>query len=65
MDHLILEDGVGSEGADLTLQTAINRHALMVLDRAGGDEAAAAELLGITEEELKSHLALTEPEVSA
>jgi transcriptional regulator with PAS, ATPase and Fis domain len=65
VDHLILEDGSGTQGADLTLQTAIGKHVSLVLDRAGGDESAAAKLLGITKKELKKHLSLTEAEVSA
>jgi transcriptional regulator with PAS, ATPase and Fis domain len=64
LDHLILEDGEVEDDADLRLQTAISRHVLRVLERAGGDEKAAAELLGITKKELGSHLALTEPSLS-
>jgi DNA-binding NtrC family response regulator len=54
-DHLILEDGDGP-GGDLLLETAVRRHAQLVLDRAGGDRAAAAKLLGIGEKELDGHL---------
>jgi len=54
-DHLILEDRDGPEG-DLLLETAVRRHAQLVLDRAGGDRAAAAKLLGIGEKELDGHL---------
>jgi hypothetical protein len=38
------------------LETAVRRHAQLVLDRAGGDRAAAAKLLGIGEKELDGHL---------
>jgi len=56
-DHLILE-GVEAGGArDLTLSAAISRHVGLVLDRAGGDEATAAKLLGITKKELQKQLA--------
>jgi DNA-binding NtrC family response regulator len=56
-DHLILEDGDGLAGAsDLLLETALRRHVRLVLDRAGGDRVEAAELLGITGEELDRHL---------
>ncbi|MGB1778052.1 MAG: sigma-54-dependent transcriptional regulator, partial [Longimicrobiales bacterium] len=54
-DHLILE-GRASAGEDLTLRQAIRRHVRLVLDRANGDEESAAELLGISSEELSSHL---------
>jgi DNA-binding NtrC family response regulator len=64
-DHLILEEPEIGEESDLTLQTAIIQHVQMVMDRVGGDEAEAAELLGITEEELQTHVALTTPPVSA
>jgi len=63
VDHLILEDGDGS-GEDLRLQTAMLRHVRMVLDRAEGDESAAAELLGISKEEFDRHLALTDAPIS-
>ena len=55
-DHLILEgsDMIGRK--DLSLAAAIRRHVGLVLDRADGDEAAAATLLGITKKELKEHL---------
>ncbi|MEX2049497.1 MAG: sigma 54-interacting transcriptional regulator, partial [Gemmatimonadota bacterium] len=56
-DHLILDDGHGVRGSDdLLLETAVRRHVRLVLDRAGGDAAAAAQLLGITETELGEHL---------
>ena len=64
VDHLILEDGHGSDGGHLTLESAISRHVRMVLDRTGGDEAAAAKLLDITKKELDRHLALTDASVS-
>ena len=64
VDHLILEDGHGSDGEHLTLESAITRHVRMVLDLTGGDEAAAAKLLGITKKELDRHLALTDASVS-
>jgi DNA-binding NtrC family response regulator len=54
-DHLVLGDeGAGSE--DLSLASAVARHVRTVLERAGGDEAGAAKLLGITRKELKEHL---------
>ena len=56
-DHLILEDGDGASAPELLLSTALRRHVRLVLDRAGGDAAAAAELLGIDEGELQRHLA--------
>jgi two-component system, NtrC family, response regulator AtoC len=57
-DHLILDDGEGPAGSDdLLLSTALRRHVRLVLDRAGGDRAAAAQLLGIDEGELIRHLA--------
>jgi two-component system response regulator AtoC len=56
-DHLILDDGHGVRGSDdLLLETAVRRHVRLVLDRAGGDAAAAAQPLGITETELGEHL---------
>lgn len=61
VDHLILEDGNGAGGPDLTLQSAVSRHVRWVLDRAEGDEEAAAKLLGISKKELDRQLALTEP----
>jgi DNA-binding NtrC family response regulator len=55
-DHLVLEDNrLG--GTDLTLASVVRRHVRSVLDRAGGDAAAAAGLLGITEEEVARHRA--------
>ncbi|HUF74636.1 MAG TPA: sigma-54 dependent transcriptional regulator [Longimicrobiales bacterium] len=57
-DHLILDDGEGPTGSDdLLLSTALRRHVRLVLGRAGGDRAAAAELLGIDERELSRHIA--------
>jgi len=64
-DHLILGDGDAQDGPDLTLKTAVAQHVRMVLDRAGGDEDAAARLLGITKKELDRQLALTEASPSA
>jgi DNA-binding NtrC family response regulator len=64
VDHLILEDGHGSDGEHLTLESAITRHVRLVLDRTAGDEAAAAKLLGITKKELDRHLALTDASAS-
>jgi len=56
-DHLILDDGEGPPGTDdLTLASAVGRHVRLVLERAGGDEEAAAKLLDITPEELTMHL---------
>ena len=54
-DHLVLGDhSVTSD--DLTLDLAITRHVQGVLARCAGDEAAAAELLGITKKKLKDLL---------
>ena len=54
-DHLVLGDhSVTSD--DLTLDLAITRHVQWVLSRCAGDEAAAAELLGITKKKLKDLL---------
>jgi DNA-binding NtrC family response regulator len=64
VDHLILDDVDGGADEDLSLATALGRHVRMVLDRAGGDEAAAAKLLGISKKELNKHLSLTTPAVS-
>jgi len=56
-DHLILEGRHTSRGPeDLSLDKAISRHVGHVMELAGGDEAAAAELMGITEKELAKHL---------
>jgi DNA-binding NtrC family response regulator len=55
-DHLVLEDG-HSRGGDLTLAAAVKRHIRSVLERAGGDAASAATLLGISEDELEKHRA--------
>ena len=54
-DHLVLGDhSVTSD--DLTLDLAITRHVQWVLAQCSGDEAAAAELLGITKKKLKDLL---------
>ena len=54
-DHLVLGDqSITSD--DLTLGLAITRHVQSVLTRCAGDEAAAAELLGITKKKLKDLL---------
>jgi len=56
-DHLILSDGEGlTEAADTSLAGAVRKHVRSVLDRAEGDEAEAAKLLGITKKELAKHL---------
>ncbi len=55
-DHLMLGEDEATDG-DLTLATAARRHVQDVLTRAGGDEGAAAKLLGITRKQLKGHLA--------
>jgi len=55
-DHLILEGGRRVASDDLTLAAAVERHVRLVLDRAGGDEEEAAELLGISVEELREQL---------
>jgi DNA-binding NtrC family response regulator len=58
-DHLVLgEDAENLE--DLTLASAVERHVRRILEKTGGNEAAAADLLGITDEELSSHLAQME-----
>jgi two-component system response regulator AtoC len=54
-DHLILGDDLGSNvPLDLSLATALRRHVHMVLERTGGDEAQAAELLGVSEEKVRA-----------
>ena len=54
-DHLVLGDqSITSD--DLPLAQAIPRHVQSVLARCAGDEAAAAELLGITKKKLKDLL---------
>jgi len=54
-DHLVLGDqSITSD--DLTLGLAITRHVQSVLARCAGDEAAAAELLGITKKKLRDLL---------
>lgn len=55
-DHLVLEDSHDPNG-DLTLVSAIGRHVRLVFDRAGGDSALAAKLLGVTKKELERRLA--------
>ena len=56
-DHLILESRKkNGETEDLSLATAMARHVSEVLERTGGDGAAAAKLLGITKKELQRHL---------
>jgi DNA-binding NtrC family response regulator len=54
-DHLVFGDDTENL-ADLTLAAALERHVRRVLDRTGGDEEAAASLLGITGDELAEHL---------
>ncbi|MGE0160148.1 MAG: sigma-54-dependent transcriptional regulator [Gemmatimonadales bacterium] len=55
-DHLVLEE-VHKVTEDLTLASAVRRHVHSVLEHAGGDTAAAAALLGISEEEVAAHRA--------
>jgi len=55
-DHLILEGVVQGGPEDLTLGAAIRRHVHLVLDRAGGDKAATAALLGVPVAELDGYL---------
>jgi transcriptional regulator with PAS, ATPase and Fis domain len=55
-DHLVLEDS-HQRDTDLTLASVVRRHVRSVLDRAGGDTAAAAGLLGISEDEVARHRA--------
>ncbi len=55
-DHLVLGDE-GENVEDLTLASAVERHVRRILERTGGNETAAADLLGITDEELSEHLA--------
>ena len=54
-DHLVLGDQ-SLTSDDLTLGLASTRHVQSVLARCAGDEAAAAELLGITKKKLKDLL---------
>jgi len=56
-DHLILEGAMSAAARDLSLESAIRRHVRLVVDRVGGDEEAAAEVLGISSKEVSSHLA--------
>jgi len=51
-DHLVL-GGEAGVGEDLTLSSAQQRHIQRVMERVGGDETEAAQLLGISAEELK------------
>ncbi len=55
-DHLILEGGRRVASDELTLAAAVERHVRLVLDRAGGDEAEAAQLLGIGVDEVRERL---------
>jgi DNA-binding NtrC family response regulator len=55
-DHLVLEDG-HHRGHDLTLASVVRRHVRSVLDRTGGDTAAAAAMLDIPEDEVARHRA--------
>ena len=56
-DHLILGDSEDlAEPGDVSLESAVRKHVRSVLDRARGDEAQAAKLLGITKKELTKHL---------
>ena len=64
VDHLILEDGDSAAREDLTLEAAVRRHVRMVLELAGGDEGEAAKLLGISAEDVREHLPLTETTTS-
>ena len=61
-DHLILEGRDTLAPQDLSLRAAIARHVRLVVDRAGGDEAAAARLLGIDVKEMNQHLSAVAPE---
>ena len=54
-DHLILESH-DTDVEDVTLKAAIRLHVHRVLDRVGGDQESAAELLGIPVIELNHHL---------
>ncbi len=54
-DHLILESR-DTDVEDVTLKAAIRLHVHRVLDRVGGDQESAAELLGIPVRELNHHL---------
>ncbi len=54
-DHLVLGDAL-AEDEDLTLAAAECRHVRYVLERAGGDQAQAAKLLGISVEALEEHM---------
>ncbi len=54
-DHLVLGDEV-EDVEDLTLASAMERHVRRILERTGGDEAAAASLLGISGDQLAERL---------
>ncbi len=54
-DHLILESH-DTDVEDVTLKAVIRLHVHRVLDRVGGDQESAAELLGIPVRELNHHL---------
>ncbi len=54
-DHLVLGDEPENL-ADLTLASAMGRHVRRILERTGGDEEAAASLLGISSDQLSEHL---------
>ena len=55
-EHLSLGAVAGGTGEDLTLAGAVRRHVRRVLERMGGDEAAAARALGVGLEEVREHL---------
>jgi len=55
-DHLVLGDEADEADEDLSMRSMMTRHARAVLERTAGDEAAAAELLGIPEKELSALL---------
>jgi len=63
-DHLVLAQD-SSLVDDLSLASAVVRHVRRVYERTGGDEAAAADLLGISAEELTEHLAGLDGEAEA
>ncbi|HKJ01053.1 MAG TPA: sigma-54 dependent transcriptional regulator [Longimicrobiales bacterium] len=54
-DHLVLGAEAGL-GEDLTLASAQRRHVLRVMERVGGNEAEAAQLLGVPAEQLRDLL---------
>jgi len=60
-DHLILGDeDAGQSGVDLSLASAIRRHVRLVVESTDGDEAGAAEKLGIDVEAVRDHLRVPE-----